>query len=95
MLKNLSRLVPNKSTAVSLSLLAAGATATALAQSLPAPVLIPYTSTLVAGNSSITTAGYSGDGGKAAGTNLNGEASVAGLHPGGQRLRQDDISLRV
>jgi sugar lactone lactonase YvrE len=79
MLKNVSRLVLKQSTAIGLSLLAAGATATALAQSPPAPVLIPYTSTLVAGYSGAITGngGYSGDGGKAAGTYLNGTTTLA------------------
>jgi sugar lactone lactonase YvrE len=77
MLKNVTRLVLKKSTAVSLSLLTAGATATALAQSPLPPVLIPYTSTLIAGNASVTTAGYNGDGSKAAGTYLNADATVA------------------
>ena len=75
MLKNVSRLVLK--TVLGLSLLTAGPTAVAFAQSVPPPVLIPYTSVLIAGNSSVTTGGYSGDGGKATTTFLNGDTTLA------------------
>ena len=77
MLKNVSRLVLKKSTVLGLSLLTA--TMAAFAQSAPVipPVLIPYTSTLIAGNVSSTTGGYSGDGGKATATSLNGDTTLA------------------
>jgi sugar lactone lactonase YvrE len=49
----------------------------AQAQSLPAPVLIPYQMSVVAGNAQSTVGGYSGDGGKAIGTTLNAPNAVA------------------